>query len=105
MDWEETGLLDDLTNYQADIATNRLNYFYTVFSFADYNDPAKKIATEHYRNLLYTLTSVLCHQNIYFEEEALLKVTAAKIKSNPTSVVNAEKFVTDIISEITFEAK
>lgn len=42
MDWEETGLLDDLTNYQADIATNRLNYFYTVFSFADYNDPAKR---------------------------------------------------------------
>jgi hypothetical protein len=103
MNWEETGLLDDLTDKQIEIAINRLNYFYTIFSFTEYNDPAKKIATEHYRNLLYTLTSVLCHQNIYFEEEALLKLTAAKIKSNPTSIINAEKFVTDIISEITFE--
>lgn len=103
MNWEETGLLDDLTDNQSEIAINRLNYFHAVFSFADYSDSAKKIATEHYRNLLYTLTSVLCHQNVYFEEEALLKITAAKIKSNPTSVINPEKFVTDIISEITFE--
>lgn len=105
MNWEETGLLDDLTNHQAEIAANHLNYFHILFSYANFSDEAKKIATEHYRNILYTLTSILCHQNIYFEDDALLKITAAKIKTNPNSILKPENFVSEIISEITFEMK
>jgi hypothetical protein len=105
MDWEQTGLLDDLSDYQAEVAINHLDYFNAIFEFADTTEPAKKAATEYYRNILFTLTSVLCFKNVHFDSNALMSVTARKIKQNPHSAANPEKFIVEILSEITFDTK
>jgi hypothetical protein len=103
MDWEETGLLDDLTPYQAEVASNHLNYYQTAFDYINEIDSTKKIAAEHYKNILFALTSILCFKNIYFEEQALLTITSNKIKANPQCIAKPAEFIAEIISEISFE--
>jgi hypothetical protein len=103
MDWEETGLLDDLTAYQAEVAISRLDYLQTAFSIVNEIDAEKRIASEHYKNILFALTNILCHQNIYFDEQALLAITSRKIKQNPQSVTKPAEFIAEVVSEISFD--
>lgn len=102
MDWEETGLLDDLSDYQAEAAINHLDYFNAIFEFTDTTEPTKKVATEYYRNILFTLISVLCFKNVHFDSNALMTITARKIKQNPHSAADPESFIVEILSDITF---
>lgn len=103
MDWEETGLLDDLTAYQAEVAISRLDYLQTAFDIINEIDAAKKIASEHYKNILFALTNILCYKNIYFDEQALLAITSRKIKQKPHSIAKPAEFIAEVVSEISFD--
>ena len=90
----ESGLLDDLTDAQEELAINRINDLNKFFEESKFQVPEMELVN---RILLILIISLVSH-NIYFELDALINIVHYESINRKEQVINPEEFCKHILS-------
>lgn len=90
----ESGLLDDLTELQQEIALNRINELNLFYEQSKYKVPEMELVN---RILLILIVSIISY-DVYFELDALINLVHYESLNRKEKIINHEEFCKHILS-------
>lgn len=94
---EESGLFDELTEYQKEFAIAKIKEFREHFKNVTISSEEMLKSAVSLNTVFYTLIVSLSALNIYFDIEALVSIVCFELSLKPNALSNIEDFTKHII--------